>query len=136
MACFAVPAAEAVITTVAAKVMESKEKNAEMAQVECEGKQLEAASTLTFSRKLKWLRNLLWGGSGLLAFEHVWHGEIIPFAPFLTAAGNPADMMEMLREMATVGTGMAAVVTAVWAGMVAVASVMEKKTFGALSAQR
>lgn len=131
MACFAVPAAEAVITTVATKVMESKEKNAETSEVRTDG-----ASTISFSRKLKWLRNLLWGGSGLLAFEHVWHGEIVPFAPFLSAAANPADMMEMLREMATVGTGMAAVVTLVWGGMVAVSSALEKKAGNTLPARQ
>jgi len=35
---------------------------------------------------LGWLTNMLWGGSLLLAFEHVWHGEETPWFPFLTAA--------------------------------------------------
>ena len=42
----------------------------------------------------------------------------------------------MLREMATVGTGMAAVVTLVWGGMVAVSSALEKKALDTLPAQR
>ena len=70
---------------------------------------------------------MLWGGSGLLAFEHVWHGEVTPFFPFLTAAGNPADRMEMLHEMATSGVGMAVLVTAVWGGLVAVTGMMERR---------
>jgi hypothetical protein len=70
---------------------------------------------------------MLWGGSALLAFEHVWHGEVTPFFPFLTVAGNPADAAEMLHEMATVGVGMCAMVTAAWLGMVAVSSVIEKR---------
>lgn len=136
MACFVVPAAEAVITTVATKVVESKEKTTETVQAQFDSAYLETAEKITFSRKLKWLRSLLWGGSGLLAFEHVWHGELVPFAPFLTAAGNPADMLEMLREMAAVGTGMAALVTAVWVGMVAVSSAMEKKAGNTLAARQ
>ena len=60
-----------------------------------------------FSKKLRWLSNLLWGGSFLLAFEHVWHGEVVPMFPFLTAASNPADAASMLHEMSTVGVAMA-----------------------------
>lgn len=114
MACFLVPAAEAIITTAVSKVMEKKEPaTSEM--------------KIAFFRKLKWLSNLLWGGSALLAFEHVWHGEVTPWFPFLTAAGNPADAMEMLHEMATAGVSMALLVTAVWGVMVAVTGAMEKK---------
>ena len=70
---------------------------------------------------------MLWGGSALLAFEHIWHGEVTPWFPFLTAAGNPGDAMAMLHEMATTGVAMAVLVTAVWAGMVAVSNVIEKR---------
>ena len=35
--------------------------------------------------------------------------------------------LQMLKEMATAGVGMAVVVTAVWVGMVAIASGVEKK---------
>ena len=121
MACLLVPAAEAVITTIAAKVIKSKEQKADTAGVTPE------AEKLPFSRKIKWLSNLLWGGSALLTLEHVWHGEIVPFAPFLTAANDPAATAEMLQEMATVGVGMTAAVTAVWLGMLGVSHVMEKR---------
>ena len=70
---------------------------------------------------------MLWGGTALLAFEHVWHGEVTPWFPFLTAADSPAGIGEMFREMATVGTMMAVVVTAVWIGMVAVTGAIEKR---------
>ena len=63
----------------------------------------------------------------LLAFEHLWHGEIIPWFPFLSAVGNPADMAEMLAEMGSVGVAMAAGVTLVWVGMVAVSAALEKR---------
>ena len=125
MACFVVPAAEAAVVSIAAKVIEKKEK-ADLAVKTPEGA-LEAAEKTPFSRKLKWLRNMLWGGSALLAFEHVWHGEVVPWFPFLTAAENAGDAAEMLHEMATVGVTMAVLVTAVWLGMVAVTSWMEKK---------
>ena len=121
MACLLVPAAEAVITTIAAKVIKSKEQKAETVETDIE------TVKLPFSRKIKWLSNLLWGGSALLTLEHVWHGEIVPWAPFLTAANDPAATAEMLQEMATVGAGMTAVVTAVWLGMLGVSHVMEKR---------
>ena len=127
MACLLVPAAEAVITTIAAKVIRSKEQKAEAAGVKPESN-IETAEKLPFSGKLKWLSNLLWGGSALLTLEHVWHGEIVPFAPFLTAVNDPAAAAEMLQEMATVGVGMTVAVTAVWLGMLGVSRVMEKRT--------
>ena len=71
MACFLVPAAEAVVTTIATKAMKSKEVNPETVQVQLDGAELVEAEKIPFSRKLGWLNKLLWGGSGLLAFEHV-----------------------------------------------------------------
>ena len=126
MACFIVPAVEAVITTMATKAVKSKEKEAEKLDVSIDNSDINAVEKIPFSRKLGWLNNLLWGGSGLLAFEHVWHGEVVPWFPFLTAAGNTADTAKMLHEMSTVGVGMAGLVTAVWLGMVAVSSAIEK----------
>ena len=132
MACFLVPAAEAVVTTIAARVMKSKEVNPETVKVHIDGEELIEAEKLPFSRKLGWLNKLLWGGSGLLAFEHIWHGEVVPWFPFLTAASNPANAAEMLQEMSTAGVAMAVLVTAVWAGMLAVSSAIEKKAQKAL----
>ena len=109
MACFIVPGTEAIVTTIATKIIEKKElSSVDNAEVKFENKEL-------LSSKLKRLNNLLWGGSALLAFEHLWHGEIQPFFPFLTAAGNAEDAIEMLHEMSTVGVTMAVLVTAVWA---------------------
>lgn len=135
MACFLVPAAEAVITTIAAKAIKSKEKDSETVKVQLDGSNPEAAEKIPFSRKLKWLNNLLWGGSALLAFEHVWHGEVVPWFPFLTAAGDPVDAAEMLQEMSTAGVAMAALVTVVWLGLVAVSSAIEKKALKAQPAE-
>ena len=111
MACFTVPAAEAIITTVAEKILKSKAKN----------------HTVKISHeKLGWLNKMLWGGSALLAFEHVWHGEVVPFFPFLTAVEN-GEASEMLHEMATTGVTMAVLVTAVWGIMVLVSNIIEKR---------
>lgn len=127
MACFFVPAAEAVVTTVVTKAVKMRETEPETVLVPLDGTTVEEAEKIPFSRKLGWLNKLLWGGSALLAYEHVWHGEVAPWFPFLTAASNPADMVEMVHEMSTVGVTMAVLVTAVWGGIVAVTSFMENK---------
>ncbi len=127
MGCFVVPAAEAVITTVASKVIQSKESSPETVRVSLDDSTVTEAVKIPFSQKLKWLNNLLWGGSALLAFEHVWHGEVVPWFPFLSAASNPVDAAEMLHEMSTAGVTMAVLVTAVWGGMLAVSNVIEKR---------
>ncbi len=126
MACFLVPAAEAVVATIVTKTLEKKEQKA--LSVSSGEDKLEMPEKLPFSRKLKWLTNLLWGGSVLLAFEHVWHGEVVPWFPFLTAAGNPEDASEMLHEMATAGVTMAVLVTVIWLVMLGVAKAIEKRS--------
>jgi len=125
MACFLVPTAEAIINTVAAKVMKSKEKE-ESVKLSLSDGSVEEVTKIPFSTKLGWLNKLPWGGSALLAFEHVWHGEVVPFFPFLTAVKN-GETAEMLAEMGSVGVMMAVLVTAVWVGMLAVSSVVEKR---------
>ncbi|MBR1737920.1 MAG: hypothetical protein IJ736_13060, partial [Firmicutes bacterium] len=108
MACFIVPMTEAIVTTAAKKIVD---KNAEKEDKEIKN---------LFIKRMDWLNNMLWGGSALLAFEHLWHGEITPFFPFLTNAADAADRVEMFSEMATSGVGMAVIVTCVWAAMVEV----------------
>lgn len=127
MACFLVPAAEAVVVTIARHNTEKNEEKTEEIRVQTEEGQVKEVRHIPFSRKLKWLTNMLWGGSVLLLFEHLWHGEVVPWFPFLTAAVNPQDTVSMLHEMSTVGVTMALLVTAVWAVMVAVTNSMEKK---------
>ena len=126
MACFTATVVGAAAVTIAARAIAKKEGRLTLQS----GNEAPAEATqrnIPFSRKLQWLSNLLWGGSLLLAFEHVWHGEIVPWFPFLTAASNPADAMEMLHEIATVGVCMTLVVTLVWAGMLLVSNAMEKQ---------
>ena len=120
MACVVVPVTEAVITTIAQKVIEKKEKNTTNECAE--------SGKIRFSTKLGWLNKMLWGGSALLVFEHIWHGEIVPFFPFLTGAMNGEDTAGMLQEMSTVGVGMSLLVTGVWALRLAYTAYMEAKT--------
>ena len=118
MACFLVPAGEAVVTTIVQKVVENREKKV--------GGERTKKTGLSWSRRLSWLNKLLWGGTILLALEHVWHGEVVPWPPFLTAMKNPGDVAPMLHEIATVGVAMAITVTVVWAIMVMVAELKAK----------
>ena len=117
MACFLAPVTEAIVTTITEKVLHSHECKAEH-----EGKEL----TCKFSEKLGLLNKMLWGGSALLAFEHIWHGEVVPFFPFLTAANDPETTQVMLHEIATSGVAMAALVTAVWAGVLCIGAAVSK----------
>ncbi len=126
MACFLVPAGEAIVTTIVTKVIESREKAA-LAEMPESSDTMEPAHKPLIAPKLKWLNNMLWGGSALLMFEHIWHGEVVPWFPFLTAAADPADTAEMLSEMSTVGVTMALAVTGVWAVMAVVSSVIGKR---------
>ena len=118
MACFIVPAGVAIGTSVVQKVMENKEKKV--------GEEGTTKTGLSWSRKLSWLNKLLWGGVILLAIEHIWHGEVVPWPPFLTAMENPAEIPAMLYEMATIGVAMVVVVVAIWAIMVIIAERREK----------
>ena len=113
MACFVVPMAEAMVATAVSKVLIKKEEQKSMQEIE-DGFINDTGSCRIGARQIKKLSNFLWGGSGLLAFEHLWHGEIMPYFPFLTAANNPADLTKMLHEMSTVGVTMAVVVTLFW----------------------
>ncbi len=96
MACFLVPGSEGIVVTLLTKIV-GKEKAERL--------------------KLKWLSTMLWGGTILLAIEHIWHGEVVPWPPFLTAMANPSDTAAMLHEMATHGTLMASMITLVWGVM-------------------
>ena len=113
MACFTAPLAEAVIVKVVEKNIEKKG-----------GK--EASDKIPLARKIKWLSTMLFGGSALLAFEHVWHGEITAWFPFLTAMSDKEDTVTMLKEIATVGVSMAVLITAVWLIMCKVADTVLK----------
>ena len=123
MACFLVSAAEAVVVTAVEKGVEKKERLGAHASENTQVGEVK----IPFSKKLKWLTHMLCGGAVLLAFEHVWHGEVVAWFPFLTAMSNAEDAAEMFHEMATVGVSMAVLITVVWGVMCKVADVIVKK---------
>ena len=127
MACFVVGGGEAVAVTAVRSIVKKKEM--ERGIVDKDGNQLtDAAETgICWTRKLGWLCNMLWGGVILLCIEHIWHGEVVPFFPFLSAMATPADAAKMFGEMATTGVAMAVVVTAAWGGLCAVANAIERR---------
>ncbi|WP_304327601.1 hypothetical protein [Candidatus Culexarchaeum yellowstonense] len=104
MACFLIPMTLAILTSIIQK------------------------TARTIAEKLKlWLLNaLLWGGSLLLALEHVWHGEVVPWPPFLTAMSTPEDIPVMLHEMATAGTAMSIVTCSAWASILILSTYIPK----------
>ncbi|MBS7607107.1 hypothetical protein KEJ14_04635 [Candidatus Bathyarchaeota archaeon] len=104
MACFLVPMVLAIITTALQK----------------------ASKGVAEKLKLNLLNALLWGGVILLAAEHAWHGEIVPWPPFLTAMATPSEMSVMLHEIAIVGTAMSVLSFAAWGAMLAVNYYMPK----------
>ena len=116
MACFTVPLATAVVTGAAKSALpESTRKN-------------------PFVAKLGWLGKMMFGGSFLLAIEHVYHGEIIFTPPFLTAVKN-GETADMLHEMATRGVAMTVLIAAVWVAMVVVSTIAERSKSARLSQQ-
>ena len=112
MACFSAPLAAAVVTGVVRRAA---------------AKSPEQPGTISWATKLGWLEKLFFGGCALLAFEHVWHGEIIFQFPFLTGVrdGNTA---EVLKEIATVGGTMTALIFAIWIGMLVVSAAIVRRT--------
>ena len=113
MACFLVSAAGAVAVSAASKAVKHNESVKEAKETHAE--QVAAAVD---------------------ASEHVWHGEVVPWFPFLTNASNPADAAEMLHEMSTVGVCMALLIVAVWAGILVAVHFIEKRGSSELSKER
>jgi len=97
MACFIVPAGAAIVTTVVRKKVPEK-------------------------YHINWLNSMLWGGVVMLAVEHISHGEVVLYPPFLTA-GLPEVLPEMLR----VGVPMTLSIFLIWGVMVAIAARASKR---------
>ena len=127
MACFLALAAEAIVVSI---IKKNQQKNEE---VDLKSNVAASAAIISkdgipWSRKLDWLNKMLWGGIFLLAIEHIWHGEVVPWPPFLTAMNNPSDIRPMLMEILTVGGTMVLFVTAVWFVMTLAADRIYKKS--------
>ena len=97
MACFSVSAGVAIVTSAIGKKVPEK-------------------------YHLNWLNSMLWGGVAMLAIEHIAHGEVVLYPPFLTA-GLP----EVLPEMIRVGIPMTLVIFLMWGILVAISALMSRK---------
>lgn len=97
MACFLVPTATAIVTAAVSKKLPE----------ECH---------------VNWLNAMLWGGVVMLAVEHVAHGEVVPYPPFLTAG-----LREVFPEMMRIGAPMTLAIFLIWVAMITVAAMMSKK---------
>ncbi|MBM3244925.1 MAG: hypothetical protein FJZ15_03935 [Candidatus Omnitrophica bacterium] len=97
MACFAVPAAVVIVTTAIGKKVPKK-------------------------YHLNWLNSMLWGGVAMLAVEHIAHGEVVLYPPFLTAS-----LPEVWPEMIKIGVPMTLIIFIIWGVMVAVAQAARKR---------
>lgn len=119
MACFLVTTAAAIGVGAAKYVVRHNEKKVDPIVVE---------NRFINSKKLGYLELTLWGGSFLLAGEHVLHGEVTYKWPFLTAVSEGPDAaIEMLQEMGTVGVGMLAILVAAWFGGIFLARFLRKR---------
>ena len=114
MACFAVSAVAAIGVGVARHIVKHHEnKNALV--VANQPKEYKFGSEVKWSKKLGYLELVLWSGSFVLAGEHVLHGEVTPYPPFFTAAGEGPDAVsEMFQEMGTVGVAMLVALVFAW----------------------
>ena len=128
MACFLVGGGEAIVVTAVRAAVKKKER--EKGIIDESGNQVTDPAThgICWTRKLAWLMNMLWGGVVLLCIEHIWHGEVVPYPPFLTAMNDPTEIPVMLHEMATVGVGMAVLVTVAWLLVTIIADYVVKRS--------
>ena len=95
MACFIAPMSLAIVTTIFRKKIPE-------------------------NLKIGWLNIMIWGGVIMLAVEHIAHGEVVLYPPFLTAMQTPAEIPVMLQEMATIGGTMTIAILCIWLVMVAI----------------
>jgi hypothetical protein len=107
MACFLAPMALAIVMTII--------------------QALTRHSDLPRKYRLSALNTMLWGGVAILAAEHVFHGEITAWAPYLTAMSSPADTAIMLSEIASIGGSMTLAITLTWGSMLAVSALMTRR---------
>ena len=120
MACFTIPLAEAIVVT-AVKTLALRRNTDKLIS---ESKKQKIAS---IREKISTLEKMLYGGSFLLAIEHIYHGEVVLYPPFLTAMNTPEEIPAMLHEMATVGVVMAVLTTLAWGVMTGISSWLSKR---------
>jgi len=110
MACFTVTTVAAIGVGVARHVVKHNENKKDPTRVDPI-----KLDNMPVSKKLGVLELALWGGSFILAGEHLIHGEVSFKFPWLTAVSEgPEAVTEMLTEMGTVGVGMLGIIVGGW----------------------
>ncbi len=104
MACFTAAIPEVIAVHLIKKVVEKKEAQNPHRD----------STKIPLSTKLSWLITMLWGGIFLLAIEHIWHGEIVAYPPFLTAMQSAEETQIMLNEILLIGGAMDIFIPIVW----------------------
>ena len=112
MACFTVSAVGAVGVAVARHIVKHHEKKMEKMGIERPVERF--GSDVKWSKKLAYLELTLGGGSLLLAGEHIFHGEVTPYPPFITAMKSAEDTATMWQEIGTIGVGMFLILILAW----------------------
>lgn len=110
MACFVAPAATAAVTTILGK-------------------------KLPTHLHIEWLNTMLWGGSMMLAVEHIAHGEVVLYPPFFTAIQNPANISVMIQEILTVGVSMTIAIVLAWSLLLYTKNILDKTKYAKLYLQ-
>ena len=110
MACFTVTTVAAIGVGIARHIVKHNENKKDPTKVDPI-----QIDNMKMSKKLGILELALFGGSFILAGEHLLHGEVSFTFPFLTAIKEGQDAVKtMLTEMGTVGVGMLAIIVAAW----------------------
>ena len=110
MACFTVTTVAAIGVGVARHVVKHNENKKDPTRVDPI-----KLDNMPVSKKLGVLELALWGGSFILAGEHLIHGEVSFKFPWLTAVSEgPEAVSDMLTEMGTVGVGMLGIIVGGW----------------------
>ena len=113
MACFTVSVVGAIGVGIAKHIVKHHEKK--MLLEHKEPKEYKFGSETPWSKKLSYLELTLYSGSLLLLGEHIIHGEVVPFPPFLTAMESAEETAIMWQEIGTVGVTMFLLLVAAWA---------------------
>ncbi len=100
MACFLVPMAQAIATTIYRSTHKDSIYN-------------ENASVL--KRNIPSLEKMLWGGTVMLIVDHIINGELTWRFPFFTAFTEVDGVSVFWKELLTVGVPMSLTLTAFWA---------------------
>lgn len=116
MACVVVSTAAAIIAGGAKYIVRHHENKTIKSNdyTKIESNTTKFGSHLKLSKKLGILELALFVGSFILAIEHIIHGEIVPYFPFLTALGDTGSALTMFKEMATVGVSMTLAIVFAW----------------------